>query len=125
MGVGDHVIGGGRLRQGVQHAGLVTLANTVTTGGRPSSHDVAVNGASGRLYRAGGGGSPVLGLRIYDLADPSLPVFLGEWNDRYCHDVQVVSWTEAPYAGVDYLLTTGDIENLRNVNVAVGAMYRF
>lgn len=83
-------------------SGIVTLANTVTTGGRLATHDVAVNTQSGRLYRAGGGGSsPVKGLRIYSLTDPSLPVFVGEWNDRYCHDAQVVTWSEAPYAGVE------------------------
>jgi choice-of-anchor B domain-containing protein len=82
-------------------AGVVSLADTVTTGGRSSTHDVAVNTDSGRLYRVGGGGSPVLGLRIYSLADASLPVLAGQWNDRYCHDAQVVSWTDAPYAGVE------------------------
>lgn len=82
-------------------SGVVTLANTVTTGGRLATHDVALNPESGRLYRAGGGGSPVRGLRIYDLSDPSLPVFVGQWNQRYCHDAQVVTWHEAPYAGVE------------------------
>ena len=59
--------------------------------------------APGLLFsRAGGGGSnPVQGLRIYSLANPSLPAFVGEWNDRYCHDAQVVTWTEAPYEGVE------------------------
>src|SRR5262245_33970641 len=82
-------------------SGLVTLASTVTTGGRLATHNVAVNPASGRLYRAGGGGTPVLGLRIYSLANAALPVFLGEWNGRYCHDAQVVTWTDPPYAGVE------------------------
>ena len=82
-------------------SGVVSLANTVTTGGRFSTHDVALNTDSGRLYRVGGGGNPVLGLRIYTLADPSLPVFAGQWTSRYCHDAQVVTWTEAPYAGVE------------------------
>ena len=82
--------------------GVVSLVNTVTTGGRLETHDVAVNTESGMLYRAGGGGSnPVQGLRIYSLTNPSLPVFVGEWNDRYCHDAQVVTWTEAPYVGVE------------------------
>ena len=83
-------------------SGIVTLANTVTTGGRLQTHDVALNTQSARLYRAGGGGSnPVQGLRIYSLADPPLPVFVGEWHNRYCHDAQVVTWTEAPYNGVE------------------------
>ncbi|MBW2692423.1 MAG: choice-of-anchor B family protein, partial [Deltaproteobacteria bacterium] len=83
-------------------SGVVSLANTITTGGRLQTHDVAINTESGRLYRVGGGGnSPVNGLRIYSLADPSIPVFVGEWHGRYCHDAQVVTWTEPPYAGVE------------------------
>lgn len=78
-------------------AGTITLANTVTSGGRLSSHNVAINESTGYLYRAGGGGNPVLGLRIYDLADPSNPQFVAEWNDRYCHDAQVVTWTWPPF----------------------------
>jgi len=57
-------------------SGVVSLVNTITTGGRLQTHDVAINTESGMLYRAGGGGSsPVNGLRI-------------------------VTWTEPPYAGV-------------------------
>ena len=83
-------------------SGVVSLVNTVTTGGRLQTHNVAVNTESGRLYRAGGGGNnPVNGLRIYSLADPSAPAFVGEWHDRYCHDAQVVTWTEPPYVGVE------------------------
>ncbi len=79
--------------------GVATLVNTVTTGGRLASHNVIINVDSGFLYRAGGGGSPVRGLRVYDLSTPSNPVFVGEWNNRYCHDAQVVNWTAAPFAG--------------------------
>jgi choice-of-anchor B domain-containing protein len=82
-------------------SGVVSLVNTVTTGGRLATHDVAVNTESGMLFRVGGGGNPVRGLRIYDLTDPSLPAFVGQWNDRYCHDAQVVTWSEAPYDGVE------------------------
>jgi len=83
-------------------AGIVTSAATVTTGGGTfASHNVAINETSGRLYRVGGGSTPVKGLRIYDLSDPALPVFVGAWNDRYCHDAQIVTWTEPPFAGVE------------------------
>jgi choice-of-anchor B domain-containing protein len=82
-------------------AGVVTLVNTVITGGSLHTHDVAVNTESGRLYRLGGPGSLDRGLRIYHLDDPALPVFEGYWNDRYCHDAQVVTWTEAPFAGTE------------------------
>ena len=78
-------------------AGVVSLVDTVTAGGRVSTHNLAVNTESGMLYRVGGGGNPVRGLRIYSLADPSLPAFVGEWNERYCHDAQGVTWSGAPY----------------------------
>ncbi len=82
-------------------SGVVSLVNTITTGGRLQTHDVAIDTESGMLYRVGGGGSnPVNGLRIYSLANPSTPTFVGEWHDRYCHDAQVVTWTEPPFAGV-------------------------
>ncbi len=83
-------------------SGVVSLVNTVTEGGRLPSHNLAINTESGRLYRVGGGGNdPVNGLRAYSLADPSAPSFIGEWHDRYCHDAQVVTWSDPPYAGVE------------------------
>jgi choice-of-anchor B domain-containing protein len=85
-------------------SGVITQETSVATGGGPlatTTHDVAINEVSGRLYRVGGGSSPVRGLRIYSLADPAAPAFLDEWNSRYCHDAQVVTWTEAPYVGVE------------------------
>ncbi len=81
-------------------AGTVTLVNTVTNGGTTATHNVAINQESGFLYRVGGGSSPILGIRVYDLnADPTSPNFVGEWNGRYCHDVQVVTWKEPPFVG--------------------------
>jgi choice-of-anchor B domain-containing protein len=83
-------------------SGVISLVNSVTTGGRSATHNIAINTESGMLYRVGGGGNnPPLGLRIYSLAEPGLPVFVGEWNGRYCHDAQVVTWDEAPYEGVE------------------------
>lgn len=78
--------------------GIVTLANTVTTGGTTTSHTLEVNTTSGRLYRAGGGGN---GLRIYDLnANPASPTYLGAWPDRYVHETQVVTYpTGGPGGG--------------------------
>jgi len=70
--------------------GVVTLANTITTGGTTASHTLELNQASGRLYRAGGGGN---GLRIYDLnSNPASPTYLGAWPDRYVHEAQVVTY---------------------------------
>lgn len=82
-------------------SGVVTLVNTIITGGTTQTHNVAINEDSGFLYRTGGG-SGVLGIRVYDLnPDPSTPVFVGQWNNRYFHDVQVVSYTSGPFAGCE------------------------
>jgi len=77
-------------------SGVVTLANTIVTGGTEASHNVAIDEASGFLYRCGGGTN---GLRIYSLANPAAPALVGSWGDRYVHDVQVVTYTSGPYAG--------------------------
>jgi hypothetical protein len=62
-------------------AGVVTLG-TVTTGGSTATHNVAIDTASGFLYRTGGSGN---GLRIYDLnANPPQPAFVGSWEPSTC-----------------------------------------
>ncbi len=77
--------------------GRITLVNTITSGGSPSAtHNVAIDEASGRLYRLGGGSN---GMRIYDLSNPASPTFVGAWTDRYIHDAQFVTYTSGPYAG--------------------------
>ena len=78
-------------------AGSVQLVNTVvSSGGTESTHNVAIDSTSARLYRLGGGSE---GLRIFDLSDPATPTFLGSWNVRYIHDAQVVTYTNGVYAG--------------------------
>jgi len=79
---------------------IADLGNVTSGGGTLASHNVAVDEQSARLYRVGGGSTPIQGLRIYSLANPAVPAFLGSWSDRYCHDAQIVTWTQAPYAGV-------------------------
>lgn len=76
--------------------GAVSLVNTASSGGTGSSHNVFINEDSGTLYRIGGGG---LGLRFYSLSNPTQPTFVGEWNGRYVHDAQVVTYSSGPYAG--------------------------
>ena len=66
--------------------GVVSLAGTINDVGSAATHNVAIDEESGFLYRCGGGGN---GLRIYSLADPGNPVFVGSWGERYVHDVQV------------------------------------
>ncbi|MBI5434335.1 MAG: choice-of-anchor B family protein [Planctomycetes bacterium] len=77
-------------------AGTVTLVNTVSSPGSDSSHTLAIDETSGFLYRAGGSGN---GLRIYSLANPAAPVYVGEWQTRYVHEVTPVTYTSGPYAG--------------------------
>jgi choice-of-anchor B domain-containing protein len=88
--------------------GVVTLANQVTAGGRLSSHNVAINEESGRLYRLGGGQNNNEGLRVYDLAaDPVDPPFVGSFSQFYVHDAQIVSYTEGPFAGREIAFCCG------------------
>ncbi|MEE8141649.1 MAG: choice-of-anchor B family protein, partial [Planctomycetota bacterium] len=77
--------------------GVVTFITNITTGGGSDSHNVAIDTDSGFLYRCGGTSSD--GLRIYDLANPANPVWVAEWDDRYVHDAQVVTYDSGPYAG--------------------------
>lgn len=76
--------------------GVITLETSITGQGTNNSHNVVIDEDSGFLYRTGGGSN---GLRVYDLANPSQPVFVGQWNDRYVHDAQVVTYTSGPFAG--------------------------
>ena len=80
-------------------AGIVTFQGSVGDSGTSASHNLAIDETSGFLYRTGGGGTPVEGLRIFSLANPSSPQVVGEWNTRYVHDAQVVTYTSGPYAG--------------------------
>ncbi len=78
--------------------GTTTLVRTVLApnGSSASTHTLAIDNDSGFLYRAGGGGN---GLRMYSLADPSDPTYVGIWSDFYVHEAQVVTYTSGPYAG--------------------------
>ncbi|MBL8863164.1 MAG: choice-of-anchor B family protein [Planctomycetes bacterium] len=87
-------------------AGVVTLANSVTTGGSLATHTVAVDTASGFLYRCGGGSN---GLRIYDLANPLNPVYVASWGSRYVHECQAVTYTSGPWAGRQIVFACGGL----------------
>ena len=91
-------------------SGSVPSPSQVTTGGNQSTHNVAIDTESGYLYRCGGGSNH--GLRIYDLnADPANPTFVGEWMERYVHDVQVVTYTDGPYAGMEIAFCCAGFNN--------------
>ena len=69
--------------------GIVTFVGSFSQG----THNVVINEDSGFLYLAIGGP-----LRIYDLANPTNPQFVGQWPGQ-THDAQVVTYTEGKYAG--------------------------
>ena len=79
-------------------SGVVTLANTVLTGGfSTATHTLAVDDVSGFLYRAGGSSQ---GIVIYSLANPAAPNPVGQWHTQYVHEVLVATWDLAgPYLG--------------------------
>jgi choice-of-anchor B domain-containing protein len=78
-------------------AGTVTFLGEVTTGGSVATHTVAIDTASGFLYRAGGSGN---GLRIYDLnVSPTNPPLVGTWSNKYVHEVTPVTYSSGPAAG--------------------------
>ena len=76
--------------------GVVTHVNTITSGGTSATHNVAINTASGYLYRCGGSSN---GLRIYRLTNPAAPQYVRSWSDKYVHDAHITSYTSGPYAG--------------------------
>jgi len=93
-------------------SGTVTLANTITIGGIPQTHNVAIDEASGFLYRCGGGLGTTIGLRIYDLnANPTNPPFVGEWSTRYIHDAQIVTFTTGPFAGKEIAFAFSELNS--------------
>lgn len=77
-------------------SGTVFLENSITGNGTDATHNIAIDEESGFLYRSGGGSN---GLRFYSLANPGNPVFVGQWNTRYVHDVQIVTYTSGAFAG--------------------------
>jgi choice-of-anchor B domain-containing protein len=76
--------------------GIVQLVNTVDDQGTSATHNVVIDVDSGFLYRTGGGDN---GLRIYSLADPTTPTYVGSWTARYVHDAQVVTYDSGQWAG--------------------------
>jgi choice-of-anchor B domain-containing protein len=84
--------------------GNVVNLGTVNGSGTAKTHTVFVNEDSGYLYRAGGDSN---GLRIYDLANPDVPVFVSSWSDRYVHEVTVYSYTSGPFAGREIAFACG------------------
>ncbi len=77
-------------------SGQVPPPTSVTGPGTTGTHNVAIDEESGFLYRTGGDNN---GLRIYSLANPAVPSFVADWQTRYVHDAQAVTYTSGPLAG--------------------------
>ncbi|MDG2054360.1 MAG: choice-of-anchor B family protein [Phycisphaerales bacterium] len=85
-------------------SGIVNLVGTTTTGGTTATHNVAICVETGFLYRCGGSSN---GLRIYSLANPSSPAYIGDWTTRYVHDAQIKVMETGPYAGREMAFLCG------------------
>ena len=105
-------------------ANQVTLVNTTSLGiGFKRSHNVFVNENTGTLYLATSNLNNRNGIPAMDLnADPVNPTFLGAWSDAApdvsCHDLQVVSYTEGPFAGQEIAFCFAENDGLRIVDVS-------
>ncbi len=89
-------------------AGIVFEYARVDSGnGTGASHNIVIDEESGYLYRVGGS---FYGFGAYDLnEDPGRPMYVGSWSDRYVHDAQVVTHTDGPYEGRQYMFAcSGD-----------------
>jgi choice-of-anchor B domain-containing protein len=78
--------------------GIVTLANTITSSGIQTAHNIFVNPDSGFAYLCGsnlGAG----GLIALDLSNPAQPIPIGSWEEHYVHDTYVTSYHDGPFAG--------------------------
>ena len=82
---------------------LPSVNDDVTT---TATHTLAVDQASGYLYRSGGGSN---GLRIYSLANPAAPARVGTWSSRYSHEVSVFRFTSGPAAGKEIAYVCGGL----------------
>ena len=91
----------------LDQTGTTILVNTVLapTSTTAATHTLAVDNASGFLYRAGGGSN---GLRFYDLnQNPANPTYVGSWSPIYVHECQVHTYTSGPYAGKQIAFACG------------------
>lgn len=78
--------------------GIVTLVQNKMQAGHTTTHNIAVNSATGYLYLVGANIANG-GLVAVSTADPANPTIVGSWSTRYVHDAQVVSYTSGPLAG--------------------------
>ena len=97
-------------------SGVVTHVTNVLIGGSASTHNVAIDETSGFLYRLDGGGFAG-GLRIYDLANPALPVLAQVWTIRGAHDAQFLTYPSGPFAGRQIGFLAADANGFDGVSI--------
>lgn len=76
----------------IDNGNVILLGSAV--GGMSTAHNIYVNPDSGRAYPCGT--NLFRGFMIFDLSDPSNPIPIGVWEERYVHDLQVVSYGACP-----------------------------
>ena len=78
--------------------GVVSYLGESSANGNSATHNIAAVPEANLLIKCGGTGE---GLRFYSTAgNPESPAFIGEWNDRYVHDADLVVY---PQNGPDLL----------------------
>jgi len=98
-------------------AGVVTLDGTFFAGAIPTSHNIAINEASGYAYLCGPAVSGE-GIVAIDLSNPVNLTVAGQWSiGIYVHDAQIVSYTDGPYAGREIAFCAAGPDGLYIVDV--------
>jgi choice-of-anchor B domain-containing protein len=88
-------------------SGSVSLVGSVNDDATAATHTIAINTASGYLYRAGGGSN---GLRVYNLnGNPASPARVGTYSAKYVHEAQIVNYTSGPAAGKEIAYICGGL----------------
>ena len=64
--------------------------------GRDHGFNVAIDEDSGFLYRCGGGNNAFENLQLVESRRTG---FVGQWDTRYVHDAQIVTYDSGPWAG--------------------------
>lgn len=77
------------------------------------AHNAIVNPDSGYLYLGIPNNLGGEGLAVFDtFTNPAVPAYVGQWTDGLdfvrCHDMQIITYTTAPYAGQEIAFCFGE-----------------
>ena len=96
--------------------GNVSLVQRMTAGGVQASHNIAINEDSGYLYLGIGninGGDLV----AFNLSNPEAPFVDGEYDGERSHDLQVITYTQGPYAGREIAFSFAEGDGFEIIDV--------